>query len=208
VLLTSVQEGFGLPYLEAAAARRPLIARRLPNIAPDLDRFGFRFAQAYDEILIAPDLFDWSAEISRQRELFCGLLAMMPVSLRARVAQPFMLASPRPRPVPFSRLTLTAQLKVLSHPALESWLACVPLNPFLADWRRRAASQRLRATPWPPTSVAWLSGEAYARKFHDALQAAPLREGKVFTPTRVQSEFIRQKLDAENLHPILWSKRK
>jgi glycosyltransferase involved in cell wall biosynthesis len=32
-LLTSVQEGFGLPYLEAAAAQRPLIARRLPNIA-------------------------------------------------------------------------------------------------------------------------------------------------------------------------------
>jgi hypothetical protein len=30
-------------YLEAAATQRPLIARRLPNIAPDLDRFGFRF---------------------------------------------------------------------------------------------------------------------------------------------------------------------
>jgi len=39
VLLTSIQEGFGLPYLEAAVARRPLIARALPNIAPDLARF-------------------------------------------------------------------------------------------------------------------------------------------------------------------------
>jgi hypothetical protein len=53
VLLTSIQEGFGLPYVEAAAAGRPLIARHLPNIAPDLHKFGFRLPQAYDEILVA-----------------------------------------------------------------------------------------------------------------------------------------------------------
>ncbi|MBI4324159.1 MAG: glycosyltransferase, partial [Chloroflexi bacterium] len=51
VLLTSLQEGFGLPYLEAAAARRPLIARLLANVAPDLAQFGFRFPQSYQEIL-------------------------------------------------------------------------------------------------------------------------------------------------------------
>jgi glycosyltransferase involved in cell wall biosynthesis len=58
VLLTSIQEGFGLPYLEAAAAGRPLIARRLPNIAPDLRLFGFRFPQSYDEVRVSTDCFD------------------------------------------------------------------------------------------------------------------------------------------------------
>jgi glycosyltransferase involved in cell wall biosynthesis len=46
VLLTSIQEGFGLPYLEAAAARRPLVARALPNIAPDCASSGFAFPSA------------------------------------------------------------------------------------------------------------------------------------------------------------------
>jgi hypothetical protein len=206
VLLTSVQEGFGLPYLEAAAARRPLIARRLPIIAPDLSRFGFRFPQAYDDIWIAPELFDWSGETARQHKLFRTLLMTMPGSLRARVARPFVLASPRPQPVPFSRLTLTAQLEVLLHPTQESWQVCVSLNPFLAHWRRRAESQKLRSTPWPRTAGSWLSGEAYAQKFHNALRALPVRQKKAFSPARVQSDFVHQKLDAENLHPILWSK--
>lgn len=35
ILTTSVSEGFGLPFLEAAAWRRPLIGRRLPHVSPD-----------------------------------------------------------------------------------------------------------------------------------------------------------------------------
>jgi hypothetical protein len=34
VLITSVQEGFGLPFVEAADSARPLIARHLPNVMP------------------------------------------------------------------------------------------------------------------------------------------------------------------------------
>ena len=56
VMLTSIQEGFGLPFLEAAAAGRALIARKLPNVAPDLEQFGFRFPQYYDEVLVPPTL--------------------------------------------------------------------------------------------------------------------------------------------------------
>ena len=41
MMLTSAQEGFGLPYLEAAALRKPLIARHLPNVVPDLLELGF-----------------------------------------------------------------------------------------------------------------------------------------------------------------------
>lgn len=169
VLLTSVQEGFGLPYLEAAAARRPLIARRLPNVAPDLHRFGFRFSQAYHEILIAPELFDWNAELGRQKQLFRAWRATMPAFARARVSRPPMLTTQRPFAIAFSRLTLTAQLEVLARPARETWAACLPLNPFLETWRQRAAAGNLRVTPWPRTANRWLGGAAYARRLFTAL---------------------------------------
>lgn len=205
VLLTSIQEGFGLPYLEAAAAQRPLIARRLPNIAPDLDQFGFRFPQAYGEILIAPELFDWQAERARQQRRFNEWLATMPAFARARVSKPPMLVNDCPCAVPFSRLTLTAQLEVLAHPAHESWAACLSLNPFLETWRQRASDEKLRVTPWPRTAKSWLGGEAYARRFFAALKSKSLSHPLAFSPEKVQSDFITAKLGARNLYPLLWS---
>lgn len=206
VLLTSIQEGFGLPYLEAAAAQRPLIARHLPNIAPDLDRFGFRFPQAYDEILIAPELFDWPAERARQQKRFNEWRATLPAFARKRALPPPVLANARPRTVPFSRLTLTAQLEVLTHPAKETWGACAPLNPWLETWRGRAAAGKLRVTPWPRRAKSWLDGAAYARRFFAALTANSGSRPPAFSPVKVQSDFIASKLDARNVYPLLWSK--
>jgi len=206
VLLTSIQEGFGLPYLEAAAARRPLISRRLPNIAPDLDQFGFRFPQAYDEILIAPELFDWNAERARQRNRFDEWRSTMPASVRALVSRPPLLAIRCASPVAFSRLTLAAQLEILTHPASESWAACAPLNPFLETWQQRAAAGKLRVTPWPRTANHWLGGESYARRFFAALKLRSNSPAPRFSPEKVQSDFIATKLDAGNLFPLLWSK--
>jgi glycosyltransferase involved in cell wall biosynthesis len=210
VLLTSIQEGFGLPYLEAAAAQRPLIARRLPNIAPDFARFGFRFPQAYDEILIAPELFNWQAEHARQQKRFNAWRATMPTFARARVSQPSILAAKRPCPVPFSRLTLAAQLEVLAHPTGETWAACASLNPFLEAWRKRASAGMLRVTPWPRSAKSWLGGKAYARRFFAALAALPMpsQVGRVTpcAPAEAQSDFITAKLDPQNLYPLLWNK--
>ena len=206
VLLTSIQEGFGLPYLEAAATQRPLIARRLPNIAPDLDRFGFRFPQAYDEILIASDLFDWQAEQARQQKRFKTWRASMPASVRKQVSEPVLLATKRPQAVPFSRLTLAAQLEILARPARETWESCAPLNPFLKTWQRRAATRRLRRTPWPRTAKAWLGGEAYARRLFAALKSNSLSRPPALSPVKMQSDFIAAKLDARNLYPLLWSR--
>jgi hypothetical protein len=207
VLLTSVQEGFGLPYLEAAAMQRPLIARRLPNISPDLHRFGFRFPQAYDDLLIAPGLFDWDAERARQRGLFADWCAAMPAMVRKHVPTPAVLAASRARPMPFSRLTLTAQTEVLARPVSVSWEACAPLNPFLVDWRRRAAAGRLQVTPWPPAAGQWLDGPVYARRLFAALSAARRLRAPAFAPEQVQADFLHSKLAAHNLHPILWSSR-
>jgi len=204
VLLTSIQEGFGLPYLEAAAARRPLIARRLPNISPDLHRFGFRFPQAYDEILVAPELFDWPAEQKRQRERFHEWRATMPAPVRAQAPSPLLLAMKRTQPVPFSRLTLIAQLEILAHGAHDTWQACARHNPFLESWRQRAATRQLQPTPWPRTAKRWLSGVAYARRLFAALDAAPPQPASA-SAAQLQADFIAGKLDARNLYPLLWT---
>jgi len=114
VLLTSIQEGFGLAALEAAAARRPLITRSLANVAPDLRRFGFRFPQSYAELLIDPGLFDWPTELRQQQKLFRNWKNRLPGVCRPWAGEPVLLAArSTARPVPFSRLSLAAQLEAV-----------------------------------------------------------------------------------------------
>jgi hypothetical protein len=131
----------------------------------------------------------------------------MPSLARELVFLPPVLAAERPLPVPFSRLTLTAQIEVLSRPTPVSWEACVPLNPFLEDWRDRAAAGRLRVTPWPRTAKRWLGGDAYARRFFEALRARPRPHIRPFSAVRLQAEFVEKKLSAVNLYPLLWNTR-
>lgn len=204
VLLTSIQEGFGLPYLEAAAANRPLIARQLPNVAPDLRRFGFRFPQAYDEILVSPALLDWQAERTRQQKLFARWRKQLPTTLQKAAATPLVLETAKPAAVPFSRLTLTAQLEVLAQPRAFSWELCAPLNPFLRDWQARAATGTLQVTAWPTRADDWLGGAAYAQKFARLVRATA-RPTPARTPLRVQNELVGKKLCAANLYPLLWA---
>ncbi len=206
VLLTSIQEGFGLPYLEAAAARRPLIARRLPNIAPDLHTFGFRFPQQYDEILVSPDLFDWQAERQRQQRLLIKWRATLPRSIHSSDLKPALLAAGSPAPVPFSRLTLTAQLETLAQPLNTSWEACAVLNPFLRRWKQEASTQSLQPVEWPESASHWLSGEAYAAQFFKAMAPNPPRKDATDVPQQTQREFMAAKLAPANLYPLLWAK--
>jgi len=206
VLLTSIQEGFGLPYVEAAAAQRPLIARAIPNIAPDLKRFGFRFPQCYDEVLIDPRLFDWRAERKRQASLFGAWKRHLPGACRRWVGNPIGLTGERPRAVPFSRLTLSAQIEVLARPVSESWNLCAPLNPFLAVWKKRAAASGLKAAAWPRAAGNWLDGRAYARRFYRIVRGAGKTPLHPDAAVAAQEEFIREKLGADHLFPLLWSR--
>ncbi len=205
VLLTSVQEGFGLAYLEASAAQRPLIARRLPNIGPDLAHFGFRFPYYYNDILIDPALFDWDAEYARQKQLYSYWKGHIPRMASLLMCKPLLLRSgPRPRPVPFSRLTLEAQLEVLAVPPSESWEKCAPLNPFLVRWRKLASAGQLKSAAWPAKADELLGGKAYAAAFLDLVLLPPPLNLKETTSVDAQRDFLRAKLRSENLYPILW----
>lgn len=207
VLLTSLQEGFGLPNLEAAAAGRPLLVRTLPSIAPDLAQFGYRFPQSYDELLVAPRLFDWSAEHRRQAQRWNVWRRQLPRSCRSLAgAPPLLAAGATARAVPFSRLTLIAQLEVLAHPAELSWAACAPLNPFLPAWRGRAAIGRLAVSKQPRGAVHWLGDRAYALNFSALLHANPVRALSPKAGAQATAEFFRAKLAGANQYPLLWSR--
>ena len=110
-----------------------------------------------------------------------------------------------PHAVPYSRLTLTAQLEVLAQPLEQSWERCAPLNPFLRTWHERALAGRLKVSPWPPSAARWLGGAAYARRF---LQLVPPLFSRAPGPAAgraAQADFLRRKLRSENLYPLLWN---
>lgn len=206
VLLTSLQEGFGLPYLEAVARQRPLVARMLPNMALDLTRFGFRFPQTYREVLVDPTLFDFPQEVGRQAQLFRVWRQQIPRSCRSWLQPPFLLLGSKSfGPVPFNRLTLTAQLEILSKPIDESWEKCLRLNPYLQEWRNRARQGRLRVTAWPEKANRNLSPTAYAKTFCGILSRATRSQYSSRTASQIQEDFIRERLKTENLYPLLFA---
>ena len=205
VMLTSMQEGFGLPYLEATAANRPLIARALPNIAPDLAKFGFRFPQSYKEIFVHTDLFNWSAEQARQEKWFHRWKRQLPVALRRRAESPALLAAKsKLAAVPFSRLTLDAQIEVLAQPVEHSWKLCAPLNRFLTLWKRRADNRALQVPPWPRTADDWLSGQSYAERLLRIPRQHPSSSPAVQDALAAQEDFFQKNLAAVNNYPLLW----
>ena len=195
VLFTSLQEGFGLPCIEAVAAARPLIARRLPNVWPDFAAMGFRFPYSYQDILIDPALIDIRAEKSRQAALWRNWKMGLPASCRALVAKPIWTDGP----LPFSRLTLSAQLEVLTVPAEESWTACKKWSPFLSAWKSRAATGRLQPTVWPKRTETFIGAQAYGRRFLEAT-VRPVSEAAA---VRTQEDFIAQHLGADDFYPLL-----
>lgn len=203
VLLTSLQEGFGLPYLEATAARKPLLARALPNVMPDLAQLGFRFPHTYPEIMVDSSLFDLRGERSRQEQLYKRWKAALPAEARRWAGTPPLLRLGS-GPVPFSRLTLTAQLELLSVPPEVSWAACAELNLLLKKWRYLAQAGTLREARWPTKATRRLEPGAYAECWRELLARRVPRPAKS-AGRQAQAEFIRARVAADNLYPLLWS---
>jgi len=204
MLLTSAQEGFGLPYLEAAALRKPLIARHLANVVPDLLELGFRFPNLYKEIFIAPGLLELKAERTRQEKLWRAWKSEMPAPCQRLAGRPLLLDSPHDNPVPFSRLTLSGQLEVLAIAPEETWSACKNENPFLQSWRTSVQEGRLEAMEWPKSAQAVIGGGAYAAKFWKAIAQLSERPLGIHAVERAQRDSIAQRLGPHFLYPILF----
>jgi glycosyltransferase involved in cell wall biosynthesis len=204
MLLTSAQEGFGLPYLEAAALGKPLIARHLPNVIPDLLELRFSFPNLYEEILITPSLLNLKTECERQQRLWRAWKAAMPSPCRHLADRPMLLGLPEGEPIPFSRLTLSGQLEVLAITPEESWLACKEENPFLQQWRTRAQTGGLKAMRWPESAEAVVGEEAYAAKFWQTVAEIPEHPLSVRAVERAQRDSIAQRLGTQFLYPLLF----
>ena len=192
IVMTSIQEGFGFPYLEAAGLGCRLIARKLPAIQPDLEAFGISLPGLYDEVLIPPGLFDSAAETRRQRSLFRNWKNLLPSRCRSLAGTPDFLTGPA---VPFSRLTLAAQLEVLAIPPRESLDACAAWNPMLD------ALPRVPRTEW--AGAPHLSPPACAKRFLYHVAAFPQQRPSALQTRNTQQFIITERLGQNFLFPLL-----
>ncbi len=205
VVLTSLQEGFGLPYLEAASAARPLVARSLPNVLPDLVDLGLQAPTVYDEIHVPCDLFAAGRERSRQRELWLRWRSALPAEVQSLAGEPAFLATEE-AVVPFSRLTLTAQEEVLAHPDDSLRGALDAVNPQLASWPRGGAD-------WPASGLrdgdgSALSPSRFAGNFLAAMEAALTVPGEAEDASQKALDlFLADRLRGGNLYPLVFSPR-
>jgi len=193
VIHTSVQEGFGMSFVEAAAAGTPLVARGIPAVMPDLAALGFQFPHIYNDILISPQLFDWAAEAGRQATLADAAQRGLPEAFQKLFPVPGLISS---RPMAFSRLTRQAQLEVLSVPPVESREICAPLNPVLENFRR----MRLYPAPWPtrpPHNPA-----RYAELFLQIAKAMPQEPVENARACEAQMELATLALHQDSVFPI------
>jgi hypothetical protein len=201
VICTSIQEGFGMVPFEAASSGIPVILRQIQGVS-DAGQFGFRFPHAYREVRIDTSLLDWTQEVERQRRLFATWRKSLPAEWRRWVVEPSMNLNRRS--VAFSRLTLSGQLEVLSHPSDVSWSRCVRLNPVLASWRVASGGGQLVPTPWPAAAHNRLDAQVSARRIARLLGQldVPIGSGD---PVVIQESLARFALHSRRLYPLLWS---
>lgn len=198
VVLTSVQEGFGMGFVEAGT--KPLIARALPEIMPDLASLGFRFPFLYSEILIAPELLDRKAERRRQSQLWKCWKEHLPSEWRPLAGRPPFLALGEDAPVPFSRLTLSGQLEILAIPPEAAWVACRHLNPILQAWQNAGPARLENHRPSPGRIH---DARAFAREWLRIAANIPRQPPCPRAAAAAQKALAARALASDSLYPIL-----
>jgi hypothetical protein len=198
VLMTSLQEGFGLPYVEAASAQRPLLGRRLSNVLLDLVSLGLHAPNLYDDVVVPPDLFRADLEVDRQFSAWSEWRRSLPAELRSLCGESVFCSSSG-LAVPFSRLTFDAQEEILAHSSEDLRFALAPLNPGLA-------SMVLHPAHLDEKGRAAFSPESFGRRFHEAValaDSAPPPSAEA--PYRALDFFLRERLASQNQYPLLFS---
>ncbi len=183
VVVTSLREGFGLPYGEAAGR---LLAARIPSgLDETLQATGFTFRNGWKELRVPPGAFDSGAETARTAAGRLRLLEFLPAELHQVAAHwpAEGLESPD-----FGALSLTAQLEVLSQPVTELRRDFLARNPAL----------RVPLSPQPPASK-MMSPQEWARALFNAARqpAATVKMDRI-------EQFLAPALDHWQRHPLLW----
>lgn len=135
IITTSVTEGFGLVYLEASMADRPLFGRDLPGITVDFRENGLRFPGLAPQLLIPEPAVDVDALTERYTGWLLGLLGEFGLEsegstqVKRRVADSFTGDS-----IDFGRLDSEQQQLIVRRVCSEAELrqAVRTLNPVLS----------------------------------------------------------------------------
>ena len=183
IVMPSLQEGFGLPYLEAAALGKPLLARALPEVSANLAALGCTLTTPYQSLPVPVGSFDAAGESIRLAARWDLVRPQLPPELRMdREVMPWSEGRD------FGSLTLEAQLEVLqSRPDLP---APVP---------------QPQVPCWPAGS----RGEGWADRFFQDASIAdfPLidkgGQGARSAPTSLLPEVMRRFHYWQD-HPLLW----
>jgi len=192
LVMTSLQEGFGFPYLEGAGLGCRTLARRIPNVQPDLEAFGLSLPGLYHDVRIPPEAFNIGSEVARQKVIYRQWLRQLPAAARALAGRPLLLSTPA-RPVAFSRLTIEAQLEILALPPQKSLSLCRQTNPDLLE--------ALSAPPAQPPPGTFLSPLECAERLRAVRFDA--RPPSVNEAADTQLAFIRERTASRFLFPVL-----
>lgn len=189
IAVTSLLEGFGLPFIETAAAQRPFIGRYLRNASPDIEHAGCELPLRYREVRVDREWLDHTAEKKRQQELWNQWHEALPTTAQRFVRQPRL---PRNH-LAFSRLTLTGQLEVLAQkPKGRDALAC---NPELAE---AITTGQVPTTNLNNSAKTFFSPGTYAERFWRAVNRR-IGHGR----SGAFEALLRQKMASDNLYPLL-----
>ncbi|MES2707423.1 MAG: hypothetical protein V4726_12570 [Verrucomicrobiota bacterium] len=200
IVMTSLQEGFGLPWLEAAVLENPVISRRLPDAVENLGALGCRLSGTYDALPVPDGLFNPAAETARLQLRWARALSFLPDEFQGETgAGPpkhesrggTVRGAPAPSfsgsvPPDFGQLTLEGQLEVLAGNAADFPLppgvqAQVPYWP--CGSRRDFWAERFLSPDFPePLSVSAISSASW----------------------KSQSAEVRHRFHYWRRHPLLW----
>ncbi len=132
LVMPSLQEGFGLPYLEAAALEKPLIARALPDVSANLAALGCALPGTYDKLSVEPGSFDAARESIRLAGRWALLRSSLPDVIRMDL-EPIQAVEC----ADFGCLSWEAQMEVLQSSARLPSLLPEPQVPFWPSDNRR-----------------------------------------------------------------------
>ena len=149
IIMTSLQEGFGLPYLEAAFLNKPLLARALPGVQANLAALGCTLPGAYSFLPVERDPCPGAGGKALPPEAPGQWLRLLPAELTAGWEETG--GSPW---VDFGQLPLTAQLDVMARGSRPA--GALP-QPGVPGWPHACRidhwADRFFQTPDPPAAA-------------------------------------------------------